>query len=582
MTNRYLITPDEQGYISLPAGAKGVIPVANYVENSISNDNIKTIHDITGDMDFHGRATFLSVKESHALSRRIADEVAPSIDGVTPLINDIVAPFIDAFIDRCVRISEVYAVTKQWICYPPHYEMALETLFNGKDYKKAYKTQQFNWMLMRKTANAVDSIVIGRPQLVSSLRNRYRDKRSWRSAIDSGGDGIHAAFLSQYDSFIRNLGLPIQSVPAMCSSNPILLDKKKRQKIFDLAETSLSAIIESLDLNVPRQASPNVARLLADIFPHSRLECLRVNTERYEKYFDRWKPSLLLTALGHARQDAFLYFLCEAHRRSIPTAILQHGGRYGYDPTAPHFFGADLCLPDLFLSWGWEIPPGNYPINLQRARVVPVPDPKLSKLSQHKWRQPTNLKTLLIPLSKFRTLTFGLGSVAHDGNLGAIRTSVVKILKNVSADFDRIQVTCRGGQKESDPLWKIFQYEKKIEWLDAKQYPASKAMYEASVVLWDVATTGLFETLAAGVPCVVLLSPKNWSKQSRWAYDMLIEAGIGSETDGSAIASVRRFLLDPVSWQDARANVEPVCLSFGRVSADVESIWRKLLTEQSL
>ena len=582
MTTRYLITPDEQGDISIPAGSKGVIPVANYVEKPISTDNIQTIHDITGDMDHYGRAIFLSVKESHALSRLIADEIAPSIDGVTPLIFDIVAPLIDAFIDRCLRVSKVHCLTKQWICYPPNYNIALETLFTGKEYKKAYKTQQFNWMLLRKTADATDTKVTGRPQLVRSLLNRYKDKRSWRSAVDSGGDGIHAAFLARYDSFIRNLGIPIQSVPVMCSSNAILLDKKKRQKIFELTEASLFTIIASLDLNVPNQASPNVARLLADIFPRSRLECLRVNTERYEKYFERWKPSLLLTALGHVRQDASLYFLCEAHRRSVPTAVLQHGGRYGYDPTATHFFGADLCLPDLFVSWGWEIPAGNYPINLQRAKVVPLPDPKLSKLSQHKWSQPTCSKTLLVPLSKFRTLTFGLGPVAHDGNLDTIRTSVAKILKSVAEDFDRIQVTYRGGRKESDPLWQIFQHEKKVEWLDAKQYPASKAMYEASVVLWDVATTGLFETLAAGVPCVVMLSRNNWSVQSRWAYDMLIETGIGSETDRSAISSVRRFLLDPVSWQDARSIVEPVCQTFGRVSADAESIWRKFLTDESL
>src|SRR5262249_26184012 len=154
-----------------------------------------------------------------------------------------------------------------------------------------------------------------------------------------------------------------------------------------------------------------IADLFGNLFPASRVEALLENIHRYDAYLARNQVHGFVTAVGHAKHDPNVFFMAACNRRRRPIVVVQHGGPYGYDDKIPAYVTCDLGLATHFASWGWKTAYSAYDSKFRRATIVPMPEARMSQSSGQPpaGRRREGRRTLLIPLSKFRTLDNRLG-----------------------------------------------------------------------------------------------------------------------------------------------------------------------------
>ena len=577
--NPVLVTPDENG--KLPIGMESaVLPVAWYVDGETPR-GCRTIGDIYDDADRH----LAIANQIVSASRRLGDAINEISDGsqaaeLAPLSYDLTYQLTALAADRALRISH-----SGWNDYangimPASIHYRRRTIGNADDWRVWNKTQAYQWLVLRAITGAEDPLDFESPSLLGKIRIHLGRWRQDRMAQERGGNGLHACYLSRAAAAIETIGYRFRDVPYRVLGTAIRRDTLKRKKIHDATIDLLKPLFRQCGLGL--ESTTGIGRLMAALYPESRLECRARNMEKYASYFERWNVTGLVTATGHTWHDNAAFFWAQCNIRRLPTVVIQHGGQYGYDDKQPGFFSLDQTLPSHFASWGWDRYSSAFDGLPRRAKIVPMPDPRLSELKDGyvpKAITTGGIRTLLVPLSKFRSLEVRFGSVACDGRLESLRRTTAEVINRVADNFDRIIVTFRGDNFDHDPLPRIIENTGniKVEIHNSRDMPASKIFPEATAVFWDVTATGPFESLTYGLPTVVLMRLNRWARDAAWAEDIFIETGIGGYSAEQLANSLIRFTTEPGAWAAARKKTQPVLDSFAKTDNDWQSIWRTFL-----
>lgn len=574
-----LVTPDDRG--ALPSGESGaVLPAATWVESALP-ERLDTIGDIYGD----SARTLEIAREIVSVGRTLGDAVneiaGPSAgDAYAPLSYNIVYQILAVAADRAMRLAAAGFDPGSTRLMPERIDYGAVAAGSGDDLRTLHKTQLFQWLILRVLAGAPDAFDVATGTLPRWLRVRAGRWRQDRMAVARGRDGLHGTHLRHVRKSLDEAGLAYRQVPNLVLANARRRDGRRRRKIVD-ATASCSASLWPL-CGLGGDAGYRLGRLLGTLFPESRLECRDRNLDAYRSYFDRWNVSGLVTATGHAWNDAAAFFWVHCNLRNLSTVIVQHGGQYAYDDKQPQFFALDQTLPSHFVSWGWTDHYSAYADLGRRARIVPLPDPRLSGMRDgYDQSKRPDERVLLVPLSKFRTLEVRFGSIACDGRLNRLRETTADVISRVAGAFDRIIITHRGEDFARDPLAnRVAALDpKRVEVHHARDMPASRLMPRASAVFWDVTATGPFESLTYGIPTVVLMREGRWARDAKWAEEALVTAGIGAYSAEQAAANLTRFARDTDAWATARKLAMPVLDAYARSSDGWKGEWNEFFSE---
>jgi hypothetical protein len=575
-----LLTPDAAGRLTVPAGASVLLPAACYVEEPPApSAGLAYLGDIWSAPGRGRELARRSAELSHVLARAMTEVITGGPDPhALPLTLDYATHFVEAVLERLARLADAGGGDEVRLS-PARLRHALERPGTGRQFKAAQKKQSFQWMLLRLAAGADDELVWSQPSLPSRLAARGRRALWLRRSPPPGSGDLYGARLGRGEATLRALGVAILDVPDLVQPFVVRRRSDVRRRLAGLLSEILGPSFR--DFGAPARGLGQVADLFAEMLPPTRLESRAENEARYARYFDRHPVRAFVTATGHGKLDPALFFMAECHRRGRPTVVIQHGGQYGYDDKLPSFFTMDLGLPSIFVSWGWTRFPGPYDPALQKARIVPLPEPRLSELRLRAAARvrPAGPPTLLVPLSKFRTLDNRVGGNATDGVVAELRRGVQETIEALRPEFERFIVTYRSGSFETDPLRPYLAGlpAGTVELLDSRQAPASSLLARAHAVLWDVTATGLFETVTGDVPTVALFRRGRWAAEAAWAETLMREAGIAAYDGAEAAASLRRFVGRPEEWERARAHVQPVLDAFARADDDYRARWKDFL-----
>jgi hypothetical protein len=581
---RILVTPDAEGRLRPPAAGAATVPASAYLEAPLgaAEQAVDWLPDVWRDdrrsQELAHRAAALSFRLSDALEEEIGGRADPTL---RPLTLDIANFFVEVALERMLRLGDAgwqggASLAPESIAY------SIDRIDAGIDFKQAQKRQSFQWLVLRLLADADDRIEWRTGPPLQRLRRRFSEIRhglAERRTPPSAG--LYGAHLRGYAALFAELGFPVASVPNLVQKTALHRDERTRARIAERIAAELRPVLR--DFGLPDAGLPRLARFFAAALPTSRVELRAANRRRYERWFDRHEVKAFATETGQAKYDPNMFFAAECNCRGLPTVVIQHGGQYGYDARIAGFFTIDVGLPTHFVSWGWSEYPGGYDRSLQRATIVPLPNPTMSRLTSAPRLRAPGPRTLLVPLSKFRTLDNRIGGNATDGNVRQLRAFVAAVVDRVEDRFERIILTHRARDFDTDILsdWLRRRGRGGVEVLPSREAPVRKLLDSTDAVLWDVTATGLFETLTADVPTVALFRRGRWAAEATWAERLLAEHGVAAYDAEGASASLGAFLDEPGRWQRAREALQPVLDRYARGTEDYRERWRDFLNRLS-
>jgi hypothetical protein len=579
-----LVTPDRNGEVKVPrAGAR--LPAACYVENPIKGIAPAYLPDIWRDDDRAAVIAGESVAASHELARRVIEDITGSRDeDLLPLTLDLCNLFVEAALERSLRLADTLSgASHGHVLVPASLSHTFSRVETGAQLKQIQKRQSFQWLVLRLLANACDKVEIGEPRLWPRMRRRLALARHIRIAQRSRHRGWYAAGLGRYESAFQKVGIDFALPPQLVQQYVLRRDQMTRTRIAGSFEEVVAPAIRRI--GSPAEGIVDLARLFGELFPSSRVEAMRENLSRYDAFVARQSVAGFVTATGHGKQDPNSFFMAACNRHCRPVVVVQHGGQYGYDDKIPGYITCDLGLPTHFASWGWDEVSPRCASKNNRANIIPMPDPRMSEIARHgeSIRRPDGPRTLLVPLSKFRTLDNRLGGNSTDGVVLTLRTFVQDVLELARHGFDRIIVTHRGSDFARDPLglWLASQSDARIEVKSSAEMPASKILDQVHAVLWDVTATGLFETLNFGVPTVARFQRGRWAENAAWAEQLMHQNGIAAYSPEAAARSLSLFASDADAWRSALLSVQPVLDKFARARPDWRDQWHEFFNRVS-
>jgi hypothetical protein len=579
---KYLVTPDAQGHVEFPALSGAVFGATAYVDERVDPGTVRWLPDIWSDRDRGMRLAHQGAQASADLARRMQIVLDGAVDlSDIPLTLDIAINLVEQGLERMLRLA-VAGWSPATQTFPKALTYSLQPSRLGDEYYNFHSDQPFQWLLLRLLATDADRVEWIDSPWMTRARDFLARRRAWRRLqrkVD-GGSGLYGGQMGAYGKFFTELGVEVLSPPDLVQPYGRRRDRAMRARIAGEIAEVLNPIFA--DHNVSSEGVSRLAAFLSETFPASRVETRHENRERYRRWFDRHPVRAFITATGMQYHDRNMFFIAECRRRGIPTVVIQHGGQYGYDARIPLYFTRDQCIPSHFISWGWTTFPGGYDVGLPTAKVVPLPNPNFSDLAElgAKPRPARTGRTLLVPLSKFRTLDPRIGGNATDGNLVEMRQFVMDVLDRVAGDFSSIVVTYRMQNFfATDPMGDWIKKANlpglEVAWF--RERPVRTWLGKVDAVLWDTAATGFLETLNFGVPTVALLPRQRWAPEAEWAERLLTQHGVVVHDAAAGVASLRRFVADKPAWPATREALQLVLHAYGRASPDYREQWRDFL-----
>ncbi len=581
MTPRLLLTPAADGKFPSQIEGESLVPATCYLED-LAPDGVRWLNDIWADVPRAIRVAAEAPRQAFALARAMLEVLDGTADDAQlPLTLDLANFFVEQTLERALRLKDS-GWDKSWQTWPEIIAVDLPRCDTGGRFKVLQKSQPYQWLVLRRLIGAPDQLRHERVGILRSLRQRLSAARSLRQAsTPPSQQTIFGAHLRDYARVFADLELTVADVPNLVQPYTWRTDNVRRAALARVIAEHLRAAMEALDL--PMGNAENCGWIYAKLMPTARVENFHENQTRYARWFDRGQVSGFITETGQGRYDENMFFWAECNRRGLPSVVIQHGGQYGYDDKIPGFFTLDAGLPTHFVSWGWRRYSSTYDPSLQRAKIVPLPVPRLSRLlwSARVEGAFSGPKTLVVPLSKFRTLDNRIGGNATDGVVLSLRRFVADVINAVHTDFDRVILTHRSKNFATDVLNQLLSplAAERVEVLSSQDAPLTSLLSHASAVLWDVTATGMFETLIANVPTVALMRLGRWAHDAAWAENMITEAGIGAYDAPTAIASLRRFVRHDREWHSARSHIHPIIETFAYPSIDYHGQWLKFMKE---
>jgi hypothetical protein len=583
-------TPDSDGIVSVSDAANETFLASFFSESLLSVPDSFWLDDIWREREVSLAIAPRSALFSNALSAQMQRELDGHDDpSAVVLTLDIAINIIEQSIERMMRLRTAHWSLEHTTMAPRHQVYRLVEHHTGEDYYNRHSDQPFQWCVLRLLAGMNDRIEWTRPALGTRVRGALLAiRRRNRRQMDPEGQAIiHGGQLrGATQKVIADAGYRIISPPSLVRPYSVFRKTKLRRRLAGLIEANLRELAMALD--VPTDGLGAASAFWSDAVPTTRIETRAENRAAYASWFNRNSVSGFITETGMQYLDPNIFFISECHRRGVPSVVIQHGGQYGYDVQIPLFYVRDLGITSLFASWGWSRMPARYDRSVQRARIVPVPNPQLSQLRMagRALRPPRRdgKPTLLVPVSKSRTLDPRIGGNATDGNLRVMRRFVTDVLARIGHRFGKIIITHRMGDFESDPISAWLKTPEgrtlaAVEVLRSQDAPASKLYPAVDMVLWDTTATGLLESLHFNVPTVALFQPDRWAGDAAPDRDMLLACGIGCCDPVGAATAIEGFLDDSDRWSAARARVQPFLDTYALARDDYAECWRHFLTD---
>ncbi|MCL4818324.1 MAG: hypothetical protein KJ067_04255 [Vicinamibacteria bacterium] len=576
---RAWITPGSDGRLAPPPHPV-LLPAAAWLEGE-APAGLQFLGDVYADGERSRRLSRQAVGACHALARE-ALAVLGADEAALPLTLDACSWFVEAGLDRMLRLAEARSVGGELPLSPTAVDWRFRHVRSGRELKRLQKPQAFQWLLLRLCAGASDAPSWTGPGALARRVERLQH-RLWLRRVEAAARAAavpgqwHGARLGRAEALVRRLVPGLRDLPELAQARVARRDTRRRAELAACFEAALGPLRDELRLFGP--GLPRLARLFAEAFPESRLEAREENEARFARYFDAARPRGYLTATGQGRYDACVYFFAECRRRGLPSVVIQHGGQYGYEDRIPGFYTLDLGLPSHFASWGFAQAPRLFDGLPLPARIVPLPEPKLSEAPAANRTPPPGPPTVLVPLSKLRTLDNRIGGNAADGAVARLRGAAAAVIRGFVARGGRAIVSYRSAGFDRDPLARVLTAlpAEQVEVHDARQAPASRLMAAAHAVFWDVTATGMWETLRAGVPTVALLESGRWAADAVEAAGTLRAAGVVAATGEEACESLWRFAAEPGRFGAALDAARPALDAWALAAPDCEARWREFL-----
>jgi hypothetical protein len=578
-----VVTPDVNGLINPynDEANDAVFPASAYVEDPNAITSLRTIENIWRDPELNLSLANQISELSFTISEKIVQEIiGEGHTTVAPLLLDYSVRMVSMACERLLRWKKLDNQIEGIQFAPREMIWEIPTIFTGTNFRSLQKTQNYHWHHLRLAIGAPDHIAWKEFGLRKRLHHYLSVKRSIAKQSDLANGMIYYDQLGRSSDVVMSLDLPFSPIPNLVQRIALKRNQTIRRLIKKIFYSELDTLWTKFD--GPRSGLNSLAQLFADALPESRLEQLLPNLNRYDAFVEKTNARGVITAIGHAYHDHVLYFIVACNRKSRPSIILQHGGQYGYDNKMPHFFANEVCIVSHYISWGWKQYPDGYNQDRISAKIIPLPEPRLSEIVERGRLEykPSKEAILLIPLSKMRTLDHRFGGIATDGHIADLRQFTAEVIKLVQSKFDRVIVTYRDGIFEQDPLYEMLQswQPDRVQVMSSKEAPASTLFPSATAVLWDVTATGPFESILYGLPTVVLMREGRWAKNAGWAENLMFKSGIGVLTPEKAAQSLIQFSKDRTAWNVARENIQLVLESYALTSPNYREQWETTIT----
>ncbi len=248
-------------------------------------------------------------------------------------------------------------------------------------------------------------------------------------------------------------------------------------------------------------------------------------------------PKIFFSSLGWHYLDACKFAAAECARRGSKLWGIQHGGSYGMAATSSaELFERDLC--DRYFGWGWAENDGD-------PRLRDLPAPQLSR------RIPTTpgddilFVSTSLDLHNIRLVRDTNGAGASDAIDRQAR--FLRALPEPARRHAVVRLFWHDwGWRHRERLRDLFPDAR----FDDPTVPLYRRIREARLVIVDIPSTPMLETLSAGIPCLMTWRPDTWTVRpsAQRFFDAFRKTGILFDSPEEAAAQAARVYPDPLGW----------------------------------
>ncbi len=546
-----------------------MVPASTILETNLPDGRITYLPDLWRDLERNRKICEAVFRISIELTDAIQREVFGFNKASLRLIHfDIVHRRVGDTLEKMLRLIDAKWPAEGFELWPKTVDIICNNAYSSGDFFRFDNVQSGQWALLRTLANGHD------PQISQtfSLRHFHRwflgrlASPKLPAHIQKTSEWLHAG----PDAKQKSLGnIPTRGIPDFVKMYPLGKAKSIRKRIGELFTEILTTEFKNwgADCTGLRKSG----ELLAKQFPCNRIEFAEENLSQYRKFVERADATGCLVTEYDFR-DERTYAISACRDLGKPVIFFQHGGLYGYEASVSNIHAIEFTAATHFISWGWSKYPETLPAEMRKTRIVPLASPSLSELnvSGRRFARPANPadRTLLIPMSKARTLDLRTGTNASDGNIPQLRSDVAKIIRSVPNMFSRFIITFRSDMFEFDPFKDELSSlsHLNIEIHDYRNRKASSFFETVDAVYWDINATGILESLRYGLPSVVRLVPGRMEKDLRWAENYLLASGIGCLTPEEAAQNLTKFVCDANVWSSARSGAKAFLDKFAAIN----------------
>ena len=492
------------------------------------------------------------------------------------LIGPWIANLIHVLYDRWLSITTVislYDITGTIIL-----ESNIKSLVTNdlKEFDELIKTDEWNHNIYAEIINSLD---ICQPLIKKNYKEHQKiSEKENRSSIKTYISKLYlffskclsrnqdVFFLGTYISKLELalLQLKLGQFPQFWSPIvPVIVNYDKEFRNFE----------------IKHQAKNEFEKILLKLIPK---HIPRVYLEGYEKLSDQvanspWpkSPKLIYTANALWAHPVTMAYAAEKVENGTPLVYGQHGGGYGvskFSFSEEH----EIKIAKRYLTWGWD--------SKYQSSVIPIGIEKIRKMKRKKINEYNTLLMVTLNASRY---SFRLGGETNRNFLDYFE-DYFSFTSLLQADVKNNMVVRLNNWDKgwAQPLrWKDKFPDVKLELEDRDIF---KLMSESRIVVHTYNSTGILESLAMGIPCILFYDLKNIPlRDSAIPYfEELRQVGILHDNPISAAAHIDNVWNNVDLWWTSD-KVQKAVLNFNKrychnvdsISSRIKSILKEIIKE---
>lgn len=532
------------------------------------------------------------------------------------LFRPIIVSITHSFFERLIRLNKIINTSKCKPSVQKHY--LLPTPDTVEDFNNRVMTEKFNQSLISLLSdvwklNKISGNKIIKLDLVESVNFKNNLFQISKTRFTLSNISI---LFCKYLNWIPPFGrFPVLNLSASIKAfhkhlfylnhfkevnlnwlQPSLnKDLKLRKKLFS------DQYLETIEINnflTKYGFSKKQKTLIADLFfkfmrssfPLQLIEGFYNNykfAKRSLSYYDT--RALIFSGTADTKS---LFVLCVAKSKSFKIIDIQHGGHYGYLKDVSPYLEVEFPMTDEFLSWGWQILPKSHAFKDMRIRTLPSP-----WLSERKiyWKnliidtyKPFDILWMPSKIKRFTGSPQGGSSSRHDV-IDDFSLYMVGFLK--TAVRSEISVYCKPCDLTSSYLMANTLKNMKViggDFFECSDKIEKGLTYEllskGKLVLWDYPGTGFLESIACGIPTMILWT-RFFCEEEIWCkkdFNELEKVGVIHQTLKSLIKEIEIFLKDPNLWMNnlsRKVAIKNFSNKYALTSVSWPNDWKKYLKD---